>query len=51
MVGIDHDSVLRVVSGADRAGRARPRDKADGGCILVVVELLHKLDFKQDSQG
>jgi hypothetical protein len=40
MVGMDHDSVLRAVRGAERAGRAMLRDKTDGRCILIVIGVL-----------
>lgn len=37
MVGMDQDSVLRVVRGAESAGRAMPTDKTDGRCMLTVI--------------
>jgi hypothetical protein len=40
MVGMDHDSVLRAVRGAERAGMAMLRDKTDGRCILTMIGVL-----------
>lgn len=36
MVGMDHDSVLRVVRGAESAGRARERETRAGTSMVDV---------------
>jgi hypothetical protein len=36
IVGIDHVSVLREVSGAERAGRARERERRVGRSMLMT---------------